>query len=89
LDFTRCTCRGFNRRFVWAVGGAVTDQMDDGSHPVAIPRIAGSYLSAYARTTWHPGEDRSRVVRSLIGGTTSLGTSALINLAYEFVIRPR
>jgi hypothetical protein len=87
LDFTRCSCHGAGRRFEWAVRGALFDQMPDGSTPLGLPRIVGAYGGAFARTTWHPAGDHSRAVATLISGSTSLGVGALINLAYEFVIR--
>jgi hypothetical protein len=87
LDFARCSCYGTRRRFTWAVRGALFDQMPDGSTPLAVPRIVGAYGGAFARTTWHPASDHSRTVATVISGSASLGVGALINLAYEFVIR--
>ena len=87
LDFRRCVCHGTGRRFTWAVRGALFDQMPDGSTPLAVPRIVGAYGGAFARTTWHPAGDHSRAAATLISGSSSLAVGALINLAYEFVIR--
>ena len=71
------------KRMGWAFWGAVTDQMPDGTHPVAVPRIVGAYVGSFAQASWRPSDsDRGRV--ALWRGTTSLATGALINLFYEF-----
>jgi len=88
-DYTRCVCQGGARRFEWAVSGALVDHMANGSRPIAVPRIVGAYSAAYIRTTWHPAKEHDRPLRTLISGSSSLGIGALINLAYEFVIKPR
>src|SRR5581483_388568 len=38
LDYTHCRCRATMDRVGWALKGAVTDQMRDGTHPLAVPR---------------------------------------------------
>lgn len=84
LDYKRCTCKGTGARIGHALRGAVTDEMPDGSHPIALPRIAGAYVGSFAQAAWRPPEDRSVVSLGLGRGTTSLGIGALINLFYEF-----
>lgn len=83
LDYRRCHCGSTMRRVGWAVWGAVTDQMPDGSHPLAIPRIAGAYAGSFAQAIWRPS-DSNRTTVALVNGTTSIGIGALINLFYEF-----
>jgi hypothetical protein len=83
LDYTRCHCTGTGRRVGYALAGAVTDQMPNGNHPVAIPRIVGAYAGAYAQSTWWPGS-RSRANQTLLNGTSSLAIGGLINLYHEF-----
>jgi hypothetical protein len=88
VTYQRCKCTGTSRRVNWALRGTVTDQMPDGSAPIAVPRIVGGYVGAYARTTWFPSNTgNSRLTRTLIDGTTTLAVSAVINLTYEFLIR--
>jgi hypothetical protein len=83
LDYRRCHCGSTMKRIGWAIRGAVTDAMPDGSHPIAIPRIVGAYAGSFAQSRWRPSDsDRTQV--ALINGTTSLGVGALINLFYEF-----
>lgn len=84
LDYQRCHCGSTMKRIGWAIRGAVTDPMQDGSHPIAIPRIVGAYAGSFAQASWRPsgGSDRRQV--ALLNGTTSLGIGALINLFYEF-----
>ena len=89
VSYQRCKCTGAGMRVTWALKGTVTDQMPDGSAPIAVPRIVGGYVGAYARTTWFPSNtNNSRLTRTAIDGTTTLVVSAVINLAYEFVFRP-
>ena len=83
LDYTPCTCKSTESRVGYALAGAVTDQMPNGKHPVAIPRIVGAYAGAYAQSTWWPGS-RSRANQTLLNGTTSLAIGGLINLYHEF-----
>jgi hypothetical protein len=83
LDYTPCHCTGTGDRVGYALAGAVTDQMPNGKHPVAIPRIVGAYAGAYAQSTWWPGS-RSRLNQTLLNGTSSLAIGGLINLYHEF-----
>jgi hypothetical protein len=89
VNYTRCKCQETNARVEWALKGAITDQMPDGTHPIAVPRIVGAYAGAFAQSTWRPAGpvSNSRATRALIQGTTSLALGAAINLWYEF--RPR
>jgi hypothetical protein len=89
VDYTRCKCRETNKRVEWALKGAITDQMPDGTHPIAVPRIVGAYVGAFAQSTWRPAGPvvSSRAWRAVIQGTTSLALGGAINLWYEF--RPR
>jgi hypothetical protein len=84
LDYTRCTCHNTGGRIGHALQGAVTDELANGTHPVAIPRIVGAYAGSFAQASWRPshGHDRARV--ALVNGTTSLAIGALINLYHEF-----
>jgi hypothetical protein len=83
LDYHRCHCGSTMKRIGWAVWGAVTDQMPDGTHPLAVPRIVGAYAGSFAQASWRPSDsDRGSI--ALWRGTTSLATGALINLFYEF-----
>lgn len=83
LDYTKCHCGSTMKRIGWAVWGAVTDQMPNGTHPLAIPRIAGAYAGSFAQASWRPSDsDRTQV--ALVNGTTSIGIGALINLFHEF-----
>ena len=83
LDYTPCHCTGTDRRIGYALAGAVTDQMPNGRHPIAVPRIIGAYAGAYAPTTWTPNS-RSRLNQTLLNGTTSLAVGGLINIYHEF-----
>jgi hypothetical protein len=83
LDYMRCHCTGTGKRVGYALGGAVTDQMPNGKHPIAIPRIVGAYAGAYAQSTWRP-DSRGRANQTLLNGTTSLAIGGLINLYHEF-----
>jgi hypothetical protein len=84
LDYTRCKCRGTTTRIERAIKGAFTDQMPDGTHPLAIPRIVGAYTGSLAQATWRPDASSGRVRVGLLNGTTSLAIGALINLYREF-----
>jgi hypothetical protein len=83
LDYTRCHCRSTGTRIGWAILGAVTDQMPNGSHPLAVPRIVGAYAGSFAQAGWRP-RDGNRTQVALLNGTESLGIGALINLWHEF-----
>jgi hypothetical protein len=84
LDYTPCHCRPVADRVTWAVRGAVTDRLSDGTHAVAVPRIAGAYVGSFAQASWRPVTGHGRVWVALVNGTTSLGFGALINLYHEF-----
>lgn len=84
LDYRRCGCRSAGARIGHALAGAITDAMRDGSHRLAIPRIAGAYTGAYAQSTWRPDYVNARLRNTLINGTSSLAVGGLINLFYEF-----
>jgi len=84
LDYTPCTCRDFNGRVAWAIAGAVTDQMPNGSRPLAIPRIVGAYVGSFAQMSWWPSGTTNRTQKALINGTTSLAFGAVINMYHEF-----
>jgi hypothetical protein len=82
LDYTRCPCRGFGNRLRWALWGSVTDQMPNGKHPLAVPRIVGAYTGSVAQAAWRPAtSDRAR--SALVNGTVSLVIGAGINLFQE------
>ena len=85
LDYTHCKCQGVGPRTRHALLGAVTDQMPDGSHPIAIPRIAGAYVGSFAQAAWRPKGGRNWLSLGLGRGTTSLAIGAGINLFHEFV----
>ncbi len=84
LGYKRCVCRGVGDRTAWAIRRAFTDQLPNGTLPLAIPRIVGAYAGSFAQASWRPahGTDRTRI--ALVNGTTSLAIGALINLYYEF-----
>lgn len=90
LDYRPCRCAGAGRRVGWALRAAVTDPQPDGSHPVAIPRIAGAYAGSFSQAAWrpvNPGGNRTRT--ALVNGTTSLLLGAGINLWHEWRDRGR
>jgi hypothetical protein len=84
LDYTRCRCRGTGDRIARALRGAVTDQMPDGSNPLAIPRIVGAYAGCSAQAAWRPATADARWRVAIVNGTTSLAIGAVINLWHEF-----
>ena len=83
LDYKRCRCSGTGTRIGHAIQGGLTDQMPDGTHPLAIPRIVGAYAGSVAQASWRPS-DGNRARTAIVNGTTSLAIGALINLFYEF-----
>jgi hypothetical protein len=87
VDYRRCRCGNTMERVWWAVRGAVTDQMPDGTHPIAVPRIVGAYVGSFAQAAWRPGGSADRTRVALVNSTVSLAFGAAINLFYEF--RPR
>jgi len=83
LDYVRCRCRDTGERVRWALRGAITDPMPDGTHPLAIPRIVGAYAGSFAQATWMPGHGSNRARVALLNGTESLAIGALINMYHE------
>lgn len=88
LDYTPCKCAATGERAVWALQGGYLDEMPDGKRYVAVPRIVGAYVGAFAQSAWRPRGQNDAVTSALITGTTSLGIGALINLYYEFRHKP-
>ncbi len=84
LDYTPCGCHSTENRIGWALKGMVTDQMPNGTHPIAIPRIVGAYVGSFAQAAWRPDEHRDLVRLGLINGTVSLLIGGGINLYHEF-----
>jgi len=84
LDYSRCRCRAFDARLGHALAGAVFDQLPRGRESLAIPRIVGAFVGAYAQATWRPSRSTSRTNLTLTNGTTSLALGALINIYHEF-----
>lgn len=83
LDYAQCPCAATIQRIRWALLGAVTDPMPNGSHPVAVPRIVGAYVGSFAQTLWLPVRS-NRLRSALLNGSTSLLIGAGINLFQEF-----
>lgn len=84
LDYTRCKCHGTAGRVGWAIQAAFTDLMPDGSHAIAVPRIAGAYTGSIAQALWRPDPDAGRTRVALFNGTVSLLIGAGINVYHEF-----
>jgi len=70
LDYTPVVCSGTGGRVKHAALGAVTDELPNGSHPIAVPRIVGAYTGAFLQTTWRPGG--SRAGNALLSGSETL-----------------
>ena len=85
LDYQRCTCSNTLGRIGHALQLSITDQPVTGGHPLAIPRIAGAYLGAFAESYWRPRASTHRASFVLGTGTTSLLLGAGVNLFHEFV----
>lgn len=85
LDYKRCRCRDVGDRVGHAILLAVTDQMPDGSHPLAVPRIVGAFAGSFAQAQWRPATTTSRTQVALVNGSTSLVIGGLINLFHEFI----
>ena len=83
LDYRPCTCRGTTDRVRWAIRGAYTDRMPDGTNRLAIPRIVGAYTGSFAQALWRP-DPAGRLRVGLVNGTTSLAIGALIDIYHEF-----
>ncbi|HEX3865564.1 MAG TPA: hypothetical protein VHV78_02390, partial [Gemmatimonadaceae bacterium] len=61
-----------------------TDEMPDGTHRLAVPRITGAFVGSFAQATWRPSPgNRTRV--ALVNGATSFVFGAVINLYHEFI----
>lgn len=88
LDYAACPCSGTGARFRWALLGALTDPMPNGSHSIAVPRIVGDYVGSFAQTTWLPARS-NRTRTALVNGSASLAIGAGINLFQEFRHRRR
>jgi hypothetical protein len=87
MQYTRCNCTGKGKRLSWALQGALFDQLPNGSHPLAVPRIAGAYAGSFAQVAWRPNTGNSAWL-GLTRGTSSLAIGALINLYHEFAPPP-
>ena len=85
LDYTRCGCRSTGSRFGHALALGVVDQMPDGHHALAIPRIVGAFTGSFAQASWRPGPSSDRTRVALGNAATSLAIGAGINLFHEFV----
>ena len=85
LDYTRCKCQGAGARIRHAWLGAITDQMPDGSHKFALPRVAGAYVGSFAQGAWRPNGGRNWASIGLGRGTSSLALGGFINMFHEFV----
>jgi hypothetical protein len=84
LDYRRCKCHGTFDRVGHAFAGAFTDEMPDGHHLIAVPRIVGAFTGSFAQATWRPSHgSRTRV--ALLNGGTSVAIGGLINLYHEFI----
>ena len=82
LDYTLCPCSGVGNRLRWALWGGVTDQLPNGTHPLAVPRIVGAYVGSFAQASWRPATS-SWARTALVNGTVSLLIGAGINLFQE------
>ena len=85
LDYTRCGCRSTGSRVGHALALSVVDQMPDGHHALAIPRIVGAFAGSFAQASWRPGPSSDRTRVALGNAATSLAIGAGINLFHEFV----
>jgi hypothetical protein len=83
LDYKPCHCPELGDRVMNAARGAIFDQLPDGSHALAIPRIVGAYTGSFAQAAWRPATANSVWRVGLVNGTTSLAIGALINLYHE------
>jgi hypothetical protein len=83
LSYHRCRCRSTAARIGSALRGAIADEMPDGSHRLAVPRIAGAYAGSFAQASWRPSAG-NRTQTALLNGTSSLALGVLINLYREF-----
>lgn len=88
LDYKPCNCTETKKRIWSAVEQSFTDEMPDGSHKIAVPRIVGSYVGAAAQSAWRPSNSNNKLALAALNGTTSLGLGIFINLFYEFKHKP-
>ena len=54
LDYTPCKCTETGDRVIWAVQGAILDELPNGQRVVAVPRIVGAYVGSFAQAAWRP-----------------------------------
>jgi hypothetical protein len=85
LDYKRCKCQNTGARIRHAFLGAVTDEMPDGSHRFAVPRVTGAYVGSFAQGAWRPNGGRNWAQVGLGRGTASIAVGGFINLFHEFV----
>ena len=83
MQYPRCNCIGTGKRAMWAVRGALFDQLSNGKRPLAVPRIVGAYAGTFAQVAWRPKEGNNAWL-GFTRGTSSLAIGALINLYHEF-----
>lgn len=84
LDYQRCPCTETGRQLWWVAMSTVTDPTPDRRHHVlAVPRIVGAFVGAFAQSTWRP-ETSSRAHVTLVNGVSSLIIGGAINAFYEF-----
>lgn len=88
IDYQPCNCTETKKRVWSAVEQSFTDEMPDGSHKIAVPRIVGSYVGAAAQAAWRPSNSKNKLGLVALNGTTSLGLGIFINLFYEFKHKP-
>jgi hypothetical protein len=84
LDYTPCKCRRTANRIEWAIKGSFTDQMPNGTHPLAIPRMVGAFVGSFAQSSWRPDTKSGRTRVVLVNGVSSIVVGAGINLYHEF-----
>ena len=89
LNYQPCNCTETKKRVWSAVEQSFTDQMPDGSHKIAVPRIVGSYVGAAAQSLWRPTNSSNKLGLIALNGTTSLGLGVFINMFYEFKHKPK
>ena len=54
LDYTPMQVRHYRRSRIWAIQGAVIDEMPNGQRVIAVPRIVGAYIGSFAQAAWRP-----------------------------------
>src|SRR5205085_10416602 len=83
LDYVACKCGGRTDRVLWAMRRTLSDQLPNGHHALAVPRIVGAYVGSFAQAEWRPNEG-NRLRIALVNGTTSLAIGGVINIYHEF-----